>query len=556
MGLFDEVVNAKKPVKARELGRWLDSLLSQIDPITQRISNGDGGGGGAPTNAPYLTLGTNTTLTAERSFTHDGTLDHIDGGANGEYTLRVNYPTPEYNVTETRYLVMDANGNGDFTTLLAAVNYAVSNVSGAQAWVIEMRTDTSEDFNSVVIPNGLQLTVLGNRHKFSGRFFVGGDGRWTVKDVWFYSGVDNAPVVSTVNGGNVRLINCEVDAIDETALAAGAARLEAWHCVIYQSLTTTRSLVGYGTSDAIYLYNCTLTGWTSNGVVTANPGAAITLHNCRIINSGSGEALKTAGGTIYVGRSLYNTASINTTGGGSIAVLDGDGTSTAHVAESDPHSQYQRESEKGIANGYASLDSSALVPFTQLPTGTGGSQVAVGSHTHASADADAIHDNVSGEIHAITEKVVLGGDDEVVIEDSADGYAKKRAKVSNLISGVGTIGGTTGSTDNAILRADGTGGATAQASSALIDDSGSVNIPTGQQYKVNNAQHQHVEADLVLADNTTNNASTSKHGFAPKLTGDATKYLDSNGGWSIPSASGGSGYYDPFDAQSLAIAIG
>jgi hypothetical protein len=38
----------------------------------------------------------------------------------------------------------------------------------------------------------------------------------------------------------------------------------------------------------------------------------------------------------------------------------------------------------------------------------------------------------------------------------------------------GTIGGSTGSTDNAILRANGTGGATAQSSSATIDDSGNV----------------------------------------------------------------------------------
>lgn len=36
------------------------------------------------------------------------------------------------------------------------------------------------------------------------------------------------------------------------------------------------------------------------------------------------------------------------------------------------------------------------------------------------------------------------------------------------------IGGTTGSTDNAVLRADGTGGATAQGSGAFIDDSGRI----------------------------------------------------------------------------------
>lgn len=43
-------------------------------------------------------------------------------------------------------------------------------------------------------------------------------------------------------------------------------------------------------------------------------------------------------------------------------------------------------------------------------------------------------------------------------------------------SGTG-IGGTTGATDNAILRADGTGGSTAQASSITVDDNGAVTVP-------------------------------------------------------------------------------
>jgi hypothetical protein len=37
------------------------------------------------------------------------------------------------------------------------------------------------------------------------------------------------------------------------------------------------------------------------------------------------------------------------------------------------------------------------------------------------------------------------------------------------------------------------------------------------------------EAMQVLADNTTNNVSTSKHGYAPKAPNDATKYLDGTG---------------------------
>lgn len=45
-----------------------------------------------------------------------------------------------------------------------------------------------------------------------------------------------------------------------------------------------------------------------------------------------------------------------------------------------------------------------------------------------------------------------------------------------------------------------------------------------------------VEADLSLSDNTTNNVSTSKHGFAPKLSNSATQYLDGTGNYSTPAS--------------------
>jgi len=38
-----------------------------------------------------------------------------------------------------------------------------------------------------------------------------------------------------------------------------------------------------------------------------------------------------------------------------------------HAAAADPHTGYQKESEKGVASGYASLDSTTKVPLAQLP---------------------------------------------------------------------------------------------------------------------------------------------------------------------------------------------
>lgn len=56
----------------------------------------------------------------------------------------------------------------------------------------------------------------------------------------------------------------------------------------------------------------------------------------------------------------------------------------------------------------------------------------------AATDADAIHDNVGGEIVLITEKVSPVGADLIIIEDSAAANAKKRIQISNLPGGGGT----------------------------------------------------------------------------------------------------------------------
>ena len=43
------------------------------------------------------------------------------------------------------------------------------------------------------------------------------------------------------------------------------------------------------------------------------------------------------------------------------------------------------------------------------------------------------------------------------------------------------------------------------------------------------------DSDLALSDVTTNNVSTSKHGFAPKAPNDSTKFLDGTGAYSTPA---------------------
>jgi hypothetical protein len=58
-------------------------------------------------------------------------------------------------------------------------------------------------------------------------------------------------------------------------------------------------------------------------------------------------------------------------------------------------------------------------------------------------------------------------------------------------------------TDNQIVRMNLTSGKSIQASSATIDDNGSINIPTGESYKINGAAHTHARTEqshVIIAD--------------------------------------------------------
>jgi len=61
---------------------------------------------------------------------------------------------------------------------------------------------------------------------------------------------------------------------------------------------------------------------------------------------------------------------------------------------------------------------------------------------------------------------------------------------------------------------------------------------TGQSLTAEVKDNSITEAKQLLADNTTNNVSTAKHGYAPKLPNDATKFLDGTGTYSTPAGGG------------------
>ncbi len=83
-----------------------------------------------------------------------------------------------------------------------------------------------------------------------------------------------------------------------------------------------------------------------------------------------------------------------------------------------------------------------------------------------------------------------------------------------------------------------------QTSTAGLSNTTNKNLITDAQLTVlgntsgtNTGDQTISDATISISDITTNNASTSKHGFVPKLPNDATKYYDGTGAYSVPTNS-------------------
>ncbi len=76
----------------------------------------------------------------------------------------------------------------------------------------------------------------------------------------------------------------------------------------------------------------------------------------------------------------------------------------------------------------------------------------------------------------------------------------------------------------------------------LIQDvSDSDNIKTVTTQAIANLAPAQAESTVTFTDITTNNSSTSKHGYLKKLSNSATEYMDGSGNWSTPAGGGGGG---------------
>lgn len=111
------------------------------------------------------------------------------------------------------------------------------------------------------------------------------------------------------------------------------------------------------------------------------------------------------------------------------------------------------------------IDPAVSVRRLFVDTATGKLSVRTNASTTVSleeqggSDADAIHDNVSDEIHVITAKGAPVGADVIIIEDSAGAaWTKKSVLISNLPAGSPSFGAPTGNIDIGDAAVEGTSG--------------------------------------------------------------------------------------------------
>lgn len=152
------------------------------------------------------------------------------------------------------------------------------------------------------------------------------------------------------------------------------------------------------------------------------------------------------------------------------------------------------------------------------------------------SDVDAIHDNVAGEIAALTEKETPADADLLIIEDSEDSNAKKKVQVGNLGGGAEELGDlddvdlSTPPTDGQVLKYDNSSDSWIPAD----DDTGSGSLPTAA-----------AKGDLAVYDGDSWEILTASTTDGHVLTIDTGESLGME--WAAPSGSGG-GDVDPVEA--------
>lgn len=206
----------------------------------------------------------------------------------------------------------------------------------------------------------------------------------------------------------------------------------------------------------------------------------------------------------------------------STEVAAGDAISN-HEAAADPHTTYQRESEKGAASGYASLDTNTRVPTAQLGTGTPDTTKFLrGDSSWAAPTAAASWGSITGTLSSQTDlQTALDG-------KAATSHSHTLADISDegALAALNTVG--TAQIDN-----DAVTYAKLQNVTATSRFLGRITAGAGDTEELTGTQA------TTLLDNFT----SALKGTVPASGGGTTNFLRADATWAAPSGGGGS--FDP-----------
>lgn len=130
---------------------------------------------------------------------------------------------------------------------------------------------------------------------------------------------------------------------------------------------------------------------------------------------------------------------------------------------------------RDFADVYSQVEVDAAIEAIELTPGPAGADGQDGSDGATGATGPAGPNLITSATATDLVGVFFGDGANVGVLSFGDGLSYE----DGVLSADGGIGGSTGATDNAILRADGTGGATAQASGVTISDTSEVLIVSG-----------------------------------------------------------------------------
>ncbi len=200
---------------------------------------------------------------------------------------------------------------------------------------------------------------------------------------------------------------------------------------------------------------------------------------------------------------------------------------SAHAAAADPHTGYQKESEKGAVSGYASLDGSTKVPIAQIPTGATGTTVPFGNDARFTDTRTPTDNTVS------TIKIVNDAVDNTKLNNMATQTIKGRNTAGTgdpedlataTVAGMLSVGGDlTGTVASATVAANAVSN-TKLADMATATFKGRTTAGSGDPEDLTATQ-----ATALL-----NVATTSLKGLVPAWPGTTTTFFRGDGTYAVP----------------------